>query len=192
MQRFAQNLVFNEAPKLIRQLPTPSNQAALQRGIERGIQIGMEVLAIALSPAPTAISAGRPVTNGGVPTAQRARKLRYAPDLAGQTGPGEIVWTWMVNDTDPTRGQDCPVLIVGRDRSTLLGLLVSGDPTPETAADWVDIGFGNWDYQDRPSRIRLDRVLDVPEDGIRREGIIIPRDIFETVADRLRTHYSWG
>ena len=28
-------------------------------------------------------------------TAQRARKLVYAPDLDGRADPGEIVWTWV-------------------------------------------------------------------------------------------------
>ncbi|MGB6180713.1 MAG: type II toxin-antitoxin system PemK/MazF family toxin, partial [Rhodococcus sp. (in: high G+C Gram-positive bacteria)] len=45
--------------------------------------------------------------------------------------------------------------------------------------------------QGRPSWVRLDRVLDVPEDGIRREGAILPRDRFDQVADRLRNQFSW-
>jgi hypothetical protein len=38
----------------------------------------------------------------------------------------------------------------------------------------------------------LDRVLDVPEEGIRREGAILEREVFEVVATRLRTDYSWS
>ena len=37
----------------------------------------------------TAITSGRPVTKDSVPTAQRARKLVYAPDLDGRADPGE-------------------------------------------------------------------------------------------------------
>ena len=87
------------------------------------------------SPAPPtseapAITAGRPVTNNSVPTAQRARKLVYAPDLDGRADPGEIVWTWVVYEDDPTRGKDRPVLVVGRDRRTLLGLDAVQPGTP--------------------------------------------------------------
>jgi hypothetical protein len=34
-------------------------------------------------------------------------------------------------------------------------------------------------------------VLDVPEEGIRREGAILDRPTFEVVATRLRVEYSW-
>ncbi|MBB1010541.1 type II toxin-antitoxin system PemK/MazF family toxin, partial [Dietzia sp. SLG510A3-3B2-2] len=47
------------------------------------------------------------------------------------------------------------------------------------------LGSGPWDPEGRPSWVRLDRVLDVPEQGIRREGAICPRPRFEAVADRL-------
>ena len=51
--------------------------------------------------------------------------------------------------------------------------------------DWVGIGSGSWDYEGRASWVRLDRVLDVPEEGIRREGAILERETFEVVATRL-------
>jgi hypothetical protein len=40
--------------------------------------------------------------------------------------------------------------------------------------------------------VRLDRVLDVPEEGIRREGAILDRAVFDIVAARLRSEYSWS
>ena len=40
--------------------------------------------------------------------------------------------------------------------------------------------------------MRLDRVLDVPEEGIRREGAILDEQTFELVATRLRVEYSWS
>jgi hypothetical protein len=55
----------------------------------------------------------------------------------------------------------------------------------------VGIGSGSWDGEGRPSWVRLDRVLDVPEESIRREGAILERTIFEQVAARLRRDYSW-
>ncbi|MET0474641.1 MAG: type II toxin-antitoxin system PemK/MazF family toxin, partial [Mycobacterium sp.] len=57
---------------------------------------------------------------------------------------------------------------------------------------WVGIGSGNWDYEGRASWVRLDRVLDVPEEGIRREGAILDPETFESVARRLRAEYSWS
>jgi hypothetical protein len=58
--------------------------------------------------------------------------------------------------------------------------------------DWVGIGSGSWDYDGRPSWVRLDRVLDVPEESIRREGAILERTVFDVVAARLRRDYSWS
>ncbi len=188
-QRFAENLVFNEAPKFIRQLQRPET---LPRGIQLGIKIGLDVLTGTTEDPPTAITAGRPVTKNSVPTAQRARKLVYAPDLDGRADPGEVVWTWVVYEDDPSRGKDRPVLVVGRDRRTLLGLMLSSQERHQNDREWVGIGSGPWDYEARPSWVRLDRVLDVPEEGIRREGAILERGIFDIVAARLRAEYSWS
>jgi len=184
-QRLAENLVFNEAPKLVRQLQRSP-------ALRRGIKIGLDVIA-AVAVEPTAeITAGRPVTRTSVPTAHRARKLVYAPDLDGRADPGEIVWTWVTYEEDPSRGKDRPVLVVGRDRATLLGLMVSSQERHAADRSWVSIGSGNWDEAGRPSWVRLDRVLDVPEEGIRREGAILAREIFDVVAARLRRDYSWS
>jgi len=191
-QRFlgvTENLVFNEAPKFIRQLQQSDTVA---RGIQQGIKLGLDAIAGNAGAETPALAAGRPVTDNSVPTAHRARKLVYAPDLDGRADPGEIVWTWVVYEDDPTRGKDRPVLVVGRDRSTLLGLMLSSQEYHRTDRDWVSIGSGSWDYEGRTSWVRLDRVLDVPEEGIRREGAILDRDVFEVVAARLRAEYAWS
>jgi hypothetical protein len=39
--------------------------------------------------------------------------------------------------------------------------------------------------------VRLDRVLEVPEHGIRREGAVVPQDRFDAVANELRGSYGW-
>jgi PemK-like, MazF-like toxin of type II toxin-antitoxin system len=182
-------LVFNEAPKFIRQI---GQSETVQRGIQQGIRIGIDALAGPAREETPAITAGRPVSQHFVPTAHRARKLIYAPDLDGRADPGEIVWTWVVYEDDPTRGKDRPVLVVGRDRSTLLGLMLSSRDHHRDDPNWVTIGAGTWDYESRESWVRLDRVLDVPEEGIRREGAILERRKFEIIAARLRTEYSWS
>jgi PemK-like, MazF-like toxin of type II toxin-antitoxin system len=193
LQRFAENLVFNEAPKFIRQLQNSAGaQPGIKESIQRGIKIGMDAFVGAQSEPPIEIAAGRPVTNTSAPTAYRARRLVYAPDLDGRADPGEVVWTWVVHEDDPTRGKDRPVLVVGRDRHTLLGLMLSNQERHAADPDWVGIGSGSWDDDGRPSWVRLDRVLDVPEEGIRREGAILDREAFDVVAARLRADYSWS
>jgi len=187
-QRFAENLVFNRAPKFVQRVQ--SSQTVL-REIQQAVKITANVIAAVTPQPPAAVTTGRPVTSTSFPTSQRARKLVYTPNLDGRADPGEIVWTWVVYEDDPTRGKDRPVLVVGRDRSVLLGLMVSSQERHAAHPDWVGIGSGEWDYEGRPSWVRLDRVLDVPEEGIRREGAILAREIFDIVAARLRADYAW-
>ena len=185
LQRLAENLVFGEAPKLIRQLQKSPT-------LQRGIKIGIDAIIGAVAEPPAEITTGRPVTRKSAPTAHRARKLVYSPNLDGRADPGEVVWTWVTYEEDPTRGKDRPVLVVGRDHATLLGLVLSSQERHATDRDWVGIGTGSWDYDGRPSWVRLDRVLDVPEESIRREGAILERAVFDVVAARLRRDYSWS
>jgi hypothetical protein len=187
-QRFAENLVFKRAPQVVRQL---QNSQTVLRELQHAVKITANIMANGLPPPPAEIAAGRPVTKTSFPTAQRARKLVYAPDLDGKADPGEIVWTWVAYEEDPSRGKDRPVLVVGRDGSVLLGLMVSSQERHAGDRDWVGIGTGDWDYEGRASWVRLDRVLDVPEEGIRREGAILQREIFDVVAGRLRVDFSW-
>jgi hypothetical protein len=185
IQRNLENLVFSEAPKLIRQLQQSPT-------VQRSIKIGLDVIIGSASESPAEITAGRPVTSNSAPTAHRARRLVYAPNLDGRADPGEIVWTWVTYEGDPTQGKDRPVLVVGRDHNTLLGLIMSSQDRHAADRDWVGIGSGSWDGDGRPSWVRLDRVLDVPEEGIRREGAILERAVFDVVAARLRSDYSWS
>src|ERR1700759_3785680 len=184
-QRNLENLVFNEAPGLIRHLQQSPT-------VQRGIKIALDVIVGTASEAPAEITAGRPVTKNSAPTAHRARKLVYSPNLDGRADPGEVVWTWVTYEEDPTRGKARPVLVVGRDHATLLGLMMSSQERHAADRDWVGIGSGSWDYDGRPSWVRLDRVLDVPEESIRREGAILDRTVFDVVAARLRRDCSWS
>ncbi len=112
--------------------------------------------------------------------------------MDGKADPGEVVWTWVTFEEDPGQGKDRPVLVVGREGSaTLLGLMLSSQREREGQRDWLGLGAGAWDQEHRPSWVRLDRVLDVPEEGIRREGAIMDRALFDQVAARLRTEHGW-
>ena len=145
-------------------------------------------LASRLFPKPT----GDPGAPRSVPTEQRGRRLVYAPDLDGDADPGEVVWTWVRYEDDPSQGKDRPVLVVGRDGHTLLGLMLSSRSDRDGQRNWLALGAGSWDAERRPSWIRLDRVLEVDEDGIRREGAILERERFDRVADALRERYGWA
>ncbi|MFI6867413.1 type II toxin-antitoxin system PemK/MazF family toxin [Nocardia sp. NPDC050406] len=133
----------------------------------------------------------RPTASAGVPTRERARQVVYSPQLDGRADPGEVVWTWVPYEEDPDNGKDRPVLVVGRDKGTLLGLMLSSNAEHAFHPNWVGIGSGPWDHAGRDSWVRLDRVLDVPEAGIRREGAILARKTFDLVAHRLCAEYHW-
>jgi hypothetical protein len=44
----------------------------------------------------------------------------------------------------------------------------------------------------RESFVRLDRVLELDERSLRREGAVLAVDRFELVCSRLREHYGWS
>jgi hypothetical protein len=135
----------------------------------------------------------RVVVRRATPSASHAgRTLVYAPQPDGQADPGEVVWTWVEYEDDPSQGKDRPVLVVGRDGRTLLGLMLSSQHERDGQRNWYALGPGAWDREERPSWVRLDRVLEVDEDGIRREGAMLDRRRFESIAAELRAGYGWG
>jgi hypothetical protein len=123
---------------------------------------------------------------------RRGRHLEYAPNLDGDADPGEIVWTWVPYEDDPSQGKDRPVLVVGRNDRTVLGLMLSSQSDRNGQRNWLALGPGEWDRENRPSWVRLDRVLEVDHGGIRREGAILDRTRFDRVAAILRRDYGWA
>jgi hypothetical protein len=125
---------------------------------------------------------------------QGSISVRYAPQPDGAPDPGEVVWAWVPYEEDFSRGKDRPVLVVGRSGGYLLGLmLTSKDHVPASAAskDDVDLGPGAWDRQGRPSEARVDRIVQLRPDSIRREGSVLDRKRFEKVAAALRRRHGW-
>lgn len=55
---------------------------------------------------------------------------------------------------------------------------------------WMDIGSGAWDVRGRPSEVRLNRVVRVDPDAVRREGSALDRQVFEAVAAAARAALS--
>ena len=117
----------------------------------------------------------------------------YAPKADGRPDPGEVVWTWVPYEEDASRGKDRPVLLIGHDGPWLLALpLTSKDHDRDAAQEaalgrhWIDIGSGAWDPRGRPSEVRVDRVIRVDPDRVRREGAVLDRARFEAVAQAVR------
>ena len=132
-------------------------------------------------------------TSGSARTHPRVRtqRLTYSPHLDGRADPGEVVWTWVTYEEDPSRGKDRPVVVMGRDGDTLLGLMLSSNSAREGQRHWLGLGAGPWDGEDRESWVRLDRVLELTETGIRREGAVLDRRRFDRIAAALRRDYGW-
>lgn len=133
-----------------------------------------------------------PSFTASVPTQNHARRVEYSPDLDGAADPGEVVWSWVRFEEDASQGKDRPVLVVGREGPRLLGLMLTSQDRHDGEPGWHALGAGPWDAAGRPSWLRLDRVLDVPETGIRREGAVLDRPRFDRVAALLRTDYGWS
>ena len=80
----------------------------------------------------------------------------YAPEIDGEPDPGEVVWAWVPYEEDPSQGTDRPVLVLDTD----------GD-------GWT-------------SEVRLDRLLRLERDGVRREGAALDERVFAAVVEAVR------
>lgn len=121
----------------------------------------------------------------------------YSPVADGEPDPGEVVWAWVAYQDDATKGKDRPVLVIGRDGNELLCLQLTSKDHDRDAEDeaaqgryWMDVGSGDWDRSRRASEIRLDRLLRLPESGIRREGAALDRAVFDAVVAGARKHHT--
>lgn len=123
-------------------------------------------------------------------TPERYATIEYSPELDGLADPGEVVWSWVPFEEDPNQGKDRPLLVVGRHGSRLLGMMLSSKGEDDHP-DWLALGAGAWDRDNRPSYLRLDRVFALDEDDIRREGSILDPERFVTVAAALIRLHGW-
>ena len=122
-------------------------------------------------------------------------EIVYDPMHDDLPDPGEVVWAWVPYEEDHGKGKDRPVLVIGRDGGFLLALQMSSQDHDQDAADearwgryWVDLGSGAWDDRRRPSEARVDRILRLSPEGVRRIGAVLERDRFEEVAAGVRQH----
>jgi hypothetical protein len=146
------------------------------------------------STAPRALPRARPRRR----TPPAGRDVEYRPHADGRPDPGEIVWTWVPYDEADGRGKDRPVLVIGREGTALLGLMLSSKDHDRDVADearhgrvWTDIGTGSWDTRNRPSEVRLDRLLVLDPAAVRREGAALDRARFDRVVAQARRIQGW-
>lgn len=136
-------------------------------------------------------SPGRPAR----PEPAGSPRVGYAPRPDGLPDPGEVVWAWVPYEDDASQGKDRPVLVLGTDGALLLALAMTSkdhdrDEEQERRAgrEWLDVGSGAWDRERRPSEVRVNRVLRLAPDDVRREGAALDRATFERVVEAARPH----
>ena len=119
--------------------------------------------------------------------------VTYAPRRDGRPDPGEVVWAWVPFEDDPTQGKDRPVLILGHAGRQLAGVqLSSKDHSDRTDAhEWVPVGRGGWDRENRESYADASRLLRLDPASVRREGAALHEDRFHEVHARVRALHDW-
>ena len=114
--------------------------------------------------------------------------FEYSPCLDGDPDPGEVVWTWVPYEEDPTQGKDRPVVIIGRRGANLVGVPLTSkqhDNEPQVA-----VGTGPWDREGRPSYAKLERLLEVDPEQVRREGAVLSRGHFDDIVAGIQRQQS--
>jgi len=172
--------------------PAPQQRAPRPRSPERGAPVpGPQRDRERRRPAPT----GRRASSGPASAAAADSELvgtrfEYSPSIDGDPDPGEVVWTWVPYEDDPSQGKDRPVVLVGRRGAVLVGVALTSkrhDDEPQ-----FDVGAGPWDRDGRPSYAKLERVLDVDPSQVRREGAILSKARFDDLIAALRTVHRIG
>lgn len=116
---------------------------------------------------------------GEVDTATARPKVAYAPVRDDDADPGEVVWAWVPYEEDPTQGKDRPLLVIGHIEDDVAALALTSRAHDDRHHH--PLGTGPWDSRGRPSWIKLDRLLRLDPDAIRREGAVLDRDRFDGV-----------
>jgi hypothetical protein len=114
-------------------------------------------------------------------------RVEYSPDLDGDADPGEVVWTWVPYEDDPSRGKDRPVAIIGRTGGDLAGVPLS---SKNKGHGVVPVGSGAWDGSGRPSYAKVDQLIVVRASEVRREGAVLERARFDEVVAGVARHHD--
>lgn len=153
------------------------------------------------TPATPKVAASRDVHISGNQVWDVARRglpeFSYQPVADNDADPGEVVWTWISYEEDPTQDKDRPVVVLARNGSDVVVAQLTSknhDIDREQEAHWgrywLAIGAGDWDPQGRVSSVRLDRLLLVSQRDVRREGATLDRATYNKVVTAIAKH--WG
>lgn len=131
------------------------------------------------------------VTRYGLPD------FAYRPENDDAPDPGEIVWTWVPYEENNGQGKDRPVLVLAElGEHVIFAQTTSKDHDRDAAQEarwnryWMDIGSGAWDSKGRPSEVRINRLMIVHHDRIRREGARLDQSIFHQVIKAITEFYT--
>lgn len=133
----------------------------------------------------------RPGGRRSTPAPADPIRIAYTPDLDGEPDPGEVVWTWVPYEDDPSQGKDRPVVVIGSIGADLAVVPLSskGHDGRRDEEEWVPVGTGAWDGRQRPSYADTARVLRVAARAVRREGAELSRDRFDAVVAVVRRRH---
>lgn len=111
----------------------------------------------------------------------------------GKPDPGEVVWAWIPFEEDYSQGKDRPALVIAEHDGWLLALMLTSKDhdSDRSGRDWMDIGTGDWDSKGRPSEVRLDRIIRLDPNGVRREGGRLDKARFDHVAAGVADANNW-
>lgn len=106
--------------------------------------------------------------------------------------PGEIVWARVHFEDKPNEYKDRPVLVIGRVKGGTTLAAVQLTSQPPSRRDEISIGSGPWDRQDRPSSVKLGRIVQIDEGSYRREGAIVSKPLFDKVVGAVKQVHARG
>lgn len=113
--------------------------------------------------------------------------VEYSPDMDGDADPGEVVWTWVPYEDDPSKGKDRPVVIIGHTGRDLAGVPLT---SKNKGHGNVPVGPGAWDRSGRPSWAKVDQLLVIDAGDVRREGSALDRTHFDQVVAGVSEHHD--
>ena len=133
--------------------------------------------------------AGRTTRPADPPARQVATgtRIQYSPAIDGDADPGEVVWTWVPYEDDPTKGKDRPVVVIGMTGSELAAVPLTSKNKGRGA---VPIGTGAWDRSGRPSYAKVDQLIVVRQRDVRREGAVLDSQRFDDVVAGAARHHD--
>jgi hypothetical protein len=152
--------------------------------------LGRAVAAVTPKTASKAPSSNRSVAPTRTRPVPAGVRIEYSPDLDGDPDPGEVVWTWVPYEDDPSQGKDRPVVIIGRTGADLAGVPLTSKEHHRN--DEVPVGTGAWDRSGRPSFAKVDQLLTIDPDAVRREGAVLSRNHFDDVVAGVAKHHDVG